>query len=65
MEIVELEVMGRMNFNLQRVLPAFLGIIHVLYRREMPAKLGHVSTKAGINVISGVYRMTNSCTGGE
>ena len=64
-EIVELGVMCRMNFSLQRVLPAFLGIIHMLYRREMPAKLGRVSTKAGINVICGLCRMTNSCIGGE
>lgn len=43
-------MMDSMHFNLQKMLPAYLGIIHTLYRREAPAKLGRVSTKAGVNV---------------
>ena len=35
-----------MNFSLQNVLPAMIGVIHLLYRREKPAKLKRVFPRA-------------------
>ena len=35
-----------MNFSLQNALPAMIGIIHLLYRREKPAKLKRIFPRA-------------------
>ena len=42
--------MYRKNYSLQHILPTYLCVIHSLYRREKPAKLKHVSTKASYSV---------------
>ena len=41
------ELIDRKNYSLQNVLPAYLCVIHSLYRREKPAKIKHVNAKAG------------------
>ena len=40
-----------MKFELQNILPVYLGILHTLYRREPPVKLPVMSSKAFFSVL--------------
>lgn len=40
-----------MKFELQNILPVYLGILHTLYRREPPVKLPILSSKAFFSVL--------------
>ena len=48
-----LSVINSMNFALQNAMPAMIGIIHNLYRREKPAKLKRVFPRAANDVSKG------------